>query len=179
MPEYLDRYRNYMRQGVEAGRGSIEEQRQFDPMQYARQASEAQFSDFSEELKKQIGDLRGSQVGMGRLDTGFATRDEDRLYSEAYEDLTDAVAGRAMQAGRMEMSNRANAADRYMSMLRGGMDQEMMLKNAAQRRKGGLFGTLGSVAGGLAGTFLLPGIGTAAGAQLGGQIGRTAGSYMG
>lgn len=156
-----------------ASEGSLREAREFDPRQALGRYARGAYQQFEEDLGENITDLRGQQVSMGRLDTGFATRDEDRLVEGMTEDLNRRLLRASLQTAGMRQGQLQQGANRYLDLLTGVSDRKARQK----RRRGGLFGGLGALAGGLAGTFLLPGVGTAAGAQIGGALGQGVGGY--
>ncbi len=133
----------------------------YDPYAAARTSAKAQFSSFSDLLKKNLADLRGSQVGVGRLNTGFATGDEDRLYEGAIRDLDNAVAGNALQASSLELSNNnaigsfgQNQMQSYYDLLAGGLDRQQAGANAKRSSRDSLIGAGVDLA-----TNLIPGSG--------------------
>jgi hypothetical protein len=112
---YLDRAESF-------NAGDYLEQPGFDAMNYVNTAAQGAFGQFLPQLREDIGELRGQQVGMGRLNTGFATEDEDRLVTRSLSDLGDHVAGLSMQgAGLQSGHNQANADRR---MRAGGLQLE-------------------------------------------------------
>lgn len=115
----------------------------FDAGGYARDASQAAFNQFLPELKRNIGELRGQQVGMGRLDTGFATEDEDRLVTESTGRLTDQIAGYGMQAAGLQLDNDqglgrfgAEYGNRYLDLVSGQYDRKTAEENDRKASKG-------------------------------------------
>ena len=84
----------------------------FDATGYLNTAARGAFNQFMPELTRSIDALRGEQVGMGRLNTGFATEDEDRLVKGALSDFSDHIAGLGLQAGAQQLSFNQGRADR-------------------------------------------------------------------
>lgn len=80
----------------------------YDPQASVNASATGAFNAFKRNLGQSIGDLRGEQVGMGRLDTGFATNDEDRLVSRGIADLNDKVLQNSMQAENLKFQNMTN-----------------------------------------------------------------------
>jgi hypothetical protein len=148
-----------------------------DPSKGFETSTNAAFERFKRNvLGRGVRDLRGEQVGMGRLDTGFAGQDEDRLIEYGLEDLNREVASKALQAQGLDLDRVATMgsfADRYSSRAmdaRGGEYQtlrQQRLADAAQRRSalGGLLqagitaaGTVaaGPIGGAIANRFIAP-----------------------
>lgn len=75
----------------------------FDPYQAYRTAAQGAFGDFRRQFFDAIRNLRGSQVAAGRLQTGFATEDEDDLFLEMANMLNDRLAQGAMQAAALNL----------------------------------------------------------------------------
>jgi hypothetical protein len=151
----------------------------YDPQASFETSAKGAYANFREDLKRDVSDLRGQQVSMGRLRTGYGTEDEDRLISESSSRFENTLADRAMQTEQLRYSNmrdRGNYAvdsnNTYLELLAGGMDRETAEENARRERKGdrlsGLLGLagagIGAVAGGPAGASL--------GARIGGSAGR-------
>ncbi len=133
----------------------------FDATGYVNTAAQGAWNQFMPQLQESIGALRGEQVGMGRLNTGFATEDEDRLVTRGLSDLGDHVAGlsvqgaglqlshnqgranRRLDAGQLQLRNDQGMADfgstygnRYLDLVSGQLDR----KTAEQNSKKGGFG---------------------------------------
>lgn len=132
-----------------------------DPRKAFETSAQAAFQRFSKNLNRNVSTLRGQQVGMGRLDTGFATQDDDRLVEGMGEDLNREISSRALQAEGMEL-DRLNMAgsygdrysDRAMSA-RGGeyhTERSQRYQDEADRKRG--WGSLISAGIGAAGTVL-------------------------
>lgn len=147
-------------------RGLMDRVSAFNAGDYAREAGRATYDEFSEDLTRSVGDLRASQVGRGRLRTGFGFREEDRLVSDSYKALMRAIAQQSLQAAGLNLDARGMEGE----MVAGALDRRQAEKNARKRRRGGLLGTIGAIGG----TLIAPGIGT----YLGGQLGQAAGSYL-
>lgn len=126
----------------------------FDARDYAGQAAQGIFDQFMPKLQESIGDLRGQQVGMGRLNTGFATEDEDRLVRGGLEDLNHQIAGLSMDAARLDQQNTQDLGNmgleygnRYMDQISGQYDRRVAEDNAKKKQGGGFGKFLGGVAG--------------------------------
>lgn len=186
-PDLTNRYMQAVSQAG-AGVGNPTEQAatgrmlKFNPGAAVTQYATGAFNALKPELARSVGELRGQQVGMGRFDSGFATEDEDRLVGQAYKGLTDQISQQALgAAGLAERNNEALAGvgsdmqNRYLDLISGGLDRATAEKNAEQQRKKGLFGTIGSVLGGIGGFAFGGPIGAQAGARIGGTLGGVAG----
>lgn len=178
-------YNGAVTRGGQAAAGAEDEylrrSRAFDPYAAAEKSARGQFSMFRDVLNKDVRKLRGEQVGMGRLDTGWAQQDEDELVSDSYDRLNDTIMANANNAASMELSH-INGMGNYglqrsgmfYDLLSGQLDREQAAKNARDSRRGGLWSAIGSIGGAgigmLAGNPLL-------GAQLGGYLGGAAGGF--
>jgi hypothetical protein len=171
------------RRGQEAGERArgIEEhtddfRRDFSGSDVAREAAGAAFEDFREEHTRGIENLRGEQVSMGRLRTGFGTEDEDRLTEDFQGRLAREIARGAFTGASLDLRNiegfagegteSRRASD---SALAGERDVLQARENERKRRRRGILGTLGGVVGGIAGSVLGP-AGTALGSRLGSWV---------
>lgn len=173
LDEYRTRYRTAIeREGNEAeiARGNL---RAFDPRQYAAESTQATTQLMKRDLTRGLDDLRGQQVGMGRLRTGFGFGDEDRLWEGYLDRVALNNSANAMQAAGLQfgkLSTDYSSVDRYGDWLASGYDLELARKNAEdqkKRNKGGLFG---GILGGIAGAFI-PGVGPLIGGMAGSAIG--------
>lgn len=90
-----------------------EEFRSFDPMSYAKDAAQAQWNMVQTPLAEALGDYRAGQVEHGRLGTGFSFQGEDRMMRDVYQNYTDQLASRSMEAGGMKLGALASAGDVY------------------------------------------------------------------
>lgn len=151
---------------------------QEDPRAAYERAAGSAFSRYGRNISEGIRDLRGQQVGMGRLKTGFATDDEDDLYRNITEDFSNTLADRALQAEGLNQ-NRLGMMGGYGTALttealgaRVGEYQTLRaqrMQDEADRRKsrGSLIGSLA----GVAGTILAGPVGGAVGGYLGKKLG--------
>jgi hypothetical protein len=112
----------------------------FDARQYAGQAAQGMFDQFMPKLQEAVGDMRGQEVSMGRLDTGFGTQDEDRLVRGGLEDLNHQVAGLSMTAAGMDQRNTEDLGqmgesmgNRYMDQVSGALDRKTAQQNAKKK----------------------------------------------
>lgn len=159
--------------------------RAYDPTAAAARAGRAQFDVFREDLGRDIEQLRGEQVGRGRLRTGFGFEDEDRLIQYGLRDLNRALAQNALSTAGFQLRNiegfgqsGAQSRGRYLDLLAGQRDAEIAEENYRRqrraRKRGGLGGILGGALGAAAGSFI-PGVGTLLGGQIGSLLGGSAG----
>lgn len=138
--EYLDRATNFDARGA------------------ARESAGAMYEDFARELERGIGDIRGGQVGMGRLGTGWGFGDEDEYIGEGRRDLTRSLASRALDAESLNLRNTEglgnygqNTTNRYLDVLAGNRDAQMLEDQQKRSKKAGLWGLGGSMLGSLLG----------------------------
>lgn len=129
----------------------------FDAQEAARTSARAQFDEFSEDLGDNLRDLRGSQVGRGRINSGFGFEEEDELYEGALEDLGRTLSQNALAANAQNLSATGQLSElggrrtgRYLDVLASERDaqllQEEQRRRARAEKRGGLFGFLGTVA---------------------------------
>lgn len=164
-------------QGREAEDEYLRRAQEYDPQESIDRSARASFDSVRGDMNEAVGDLRGQQVGMGRLDTGFATGDEDRLVRSAYDRLNNTLSQNAMFGEQLSMQNTqalgrfgSEQSGRYLDLMSGQMDREQAARNAQKERQAGLFGGIAKLAGGALGSLLGP-AGTAVGAKLGGVVG--------
>lgn len=150
----------------------------FDAAAAARDVARANFEAFREELGEDIESLRGSQVGRGRLDTGFGFEDEDRLVRSASDRLNREIARGGLQAAGLNLRNiegqtqAANVAREFdLALLGGATDREQARENERKRRRRSRFGLLGGLVG--------AGVGLATGGLPGASLGAKLGSTVG
>ncbi len=169
--QYRDTFRDLLGKESDAADVARTRQQEYDPYASAQRAAGAQYETFSRDFREDIEDFRGSQVGSGRLRTGFGYEDQDRLYRGGIEDMNRQIAMRSMQASGLELRNiegMQGARDLTGELAAGGIDQENARADYESKKKGGLFGGIGGLIGG--------GIGLLAG---GGPLGAAAGSDIG
>lgn len=155
----------------------------FDAEEGAARAGRAQFETFREDLQRDLGDLRGSQVGRGRLRSGFGFDEEDELIEFGLRDLNRQLTQNALQAQGLNLSAARSLGQtggqrtgRFLDILASERDADLLEEEMERREKarsrGGLLRGLGAIAGGAAGFFaggpgaILPG--AQAGASLAG-----------
>lgn len=134
---------------------------------------------------KNLQSLRESNVARGAGTGGLGTTTEGDLTSAFQRNLANAAGSQAMNLYNTQTSalgsllnsdNQQNSE--YASMLGGERDYETEQANARKQRKGGLFGGIGSLLGGVA-SFLIPGGQSGALAGLGSSIGGALGGGIG
>jgi hypothetical protein len=159
---------------------------EFDPYARVEQSAMGSYNLLADQLGKQMQTLRSQQVGMGRLQTGFASEDETDLVREGRDQLTNMLLANSMQAAQMDQSRigmlgsyAGQQQSNYYDLLSGGLDREQAERNARQQKRGGLFGTIGAIGGALLGSGILPGVGTKLGAALGDKVGARLGAGLG
>jgi len=149
-------------------------QQEYDPYASAQRAAGAQYETFSRDFREDIEDFRGSQVGTGRLRTGFGYEDQDRLYRGGIEDMNRQIALRSMDASRLELRNiEGMQGSRSLTgeLAAGGIDQENARADYEAKKKGGLFGGIGGLIGGAAGIIMGGGpLGASAGSEIGSNL---------
>lgn len=129
----------------------------YDAQEAARTSARAQFDEFSEDLGRNIRDLRGSQVGRGRITSGFGFEEEDELYEGALEDLGRTLNQNALRAEGLNLQATGQLSElggrrtgRAYDILASERDANLLQQEMERRRRaekrGGLFGFLGNVA---------------------------------
>lgn len=119
------------------------------------------------EFQRNLQDVRESALQRG-VSNGLGTSYEGDVFSAFQRNI-------ANSAGQMAYQNYDTSRNRYLDLLSGTRDYETAQENARKKKRGGLFGGLGSILGGVGG-FLLGG---PAGAYAGSQIGGAAGQGIG
>lgn len=172
--QYREAFRESQRAEQEAAGVARQRQQDYNPQEYAERSARGMWDVISRDMSEQLIDLRGSQVGMGRLNTGFGYEDEDRLYRGAYDRMGSELASRSIQTAGLELGNinsMQQSRELAPSIAAGGIDQELALKDYERQRRGGLFGGIGGVLGGIAGFALGGGpVGAAVGSNIGGNL---------
>ena len=107
-------------------------------------------------ISEQLEDLRGAQVGQGRLSTGFGFEDQDRLFRDIFDRFNSQLASRSLQAAGLNLQNQGQLGDfsnlsrnRFLEFLSASQDRETAKENA----EGGFLDDLEQVAG-IAGTLI-------------------------
>lgn len=159
LDQYRTRYRTAIEREGEAGEEARANLRAFDPRQYASEATQATTQLMQRDLTRGLDDLRGQQVGMGRLRTGFGFGDEDRLWEGYLDRVALNNSANAMQAAGLEfgkLSTDYSSVDRYGDWLASGYDLELAKKNAEEQRKADLWKGIGGALG--MGLSFIPGL---------------------
>lgn len=182
----FDQYRRSFRGMLErentAADRAVQRQATYNPYDAAKKSAKAQFYTFERDLGRNLEDMRGSQVGAGRLRSGYGFQDQDRLWEGAVEGLNREVAARSMQAAGLDLQNIQGmqmARELAGEMAVGGMDRELQLEEIRKAKSGGILGGLGGVLGGVAGFFAGGPLGAVAGSQIGSAAGSGIGGIFG
>jgi len=138
------------------------------------------------QLQGTLQSVRENAIRRGITTGDLGTSYEGDVLSAFQRNISNAAAGQAMNLyntqaggyGRMyegETAVAEGSRNRYLDLLAGNRDYEIMVENMKRERRGGLFGGLGAVAGGVGG-FLVGGpAGAYAGAKIGGSAGKAVG----
>lgn len=118
------------------------------------------------EFNRQLQDTRESAIRRGVSGGGLGTSYEGDVFSAFQKHVADT-------AGTYANEN----YNRYLDLLSGQRDYESYLAEQKRKRKGGLLGSLGTLAGGVGGFFLGGPKGAMAGAEIGGSLGSGIGGY--
>lgn len=156
----LDYYKRQYREGAEkeSARGDQAWGRMesFDPYESMGRAASAQWNTFSEELGEGLQDMRGSQVGRGRLRTGFGFEDEDRFSRDSLDRFYNQLASQAWRAPGLELQNTsmmAPAIDRGYDLTTAGADLETSEMDRAAAERMAKWKAAGEFGGGLLGAL--------------------------
>lgn len=159
--------------------------RGFDPYAAMQRATDAAVGSLFEQYGEQFRDLRGGQVGTGRLNTGFGGMDEARLTNLFADRVGNVVAQNALQAAGLDLTNIGNLGSMYGQQLDLATSEreleiarEIALRQERMNRRRGIGSVFGSLLGAGIGA-LIPGVGTAIGAGIGAGIGSGIGSGVG
>ncbi len=121
----------------------------FDPTAALDRYAGAAGARFRREAGESIDKVRGQQVGMGRLDTGFATQDEDRILTELGTRQQEDLDSRALDATNLELRNIEGVGGygertrgTYLDMLSGGLDRETAEANAKRQMISSILGSV-------------------------------------
>ena len=151
---------------------------EFSPQMAFERRLQTAHDQFRERLGRDVETLRGDQVRMGRLDTGFAVGDEDRLFEASARDLNQLTGQYAFQTAGLELdalglmgSHADRLSERAMSA-RGGEYHTRRAQRMQDRSEKRDF--WGNILGGL-----ITAGGTVAGALVGGPPGAAAGAAAG
>jgi hypothetical protein len=172
--EYRDRYRQFLESEGEAAAQSRERQQSWSGKGAAEDYAQAMYNTIRRPYEESAMDLRGTQVGQGRVRTGFGFEDMDRHhYYGMVQPMADAIGRGSIQLAGMDLSNitsMAGSQDRYGDILASAYDLELARANADKQEKKRRGGILGGILGGVAGA-LIPGVGPIIGSAAGGAIG--------
>ena len=126
----------------------------YDPTEAVERYGAAAYRDFSRNLDRRMERSRGESVGMGRLNTGFAVEDEDRVTIDLAERYQDDLARQALGASALEQRNisevgryGAERSNTYLDLLSGGLDRETAERNSKRKFWGNLLGSVFGAAG--------------------------------
>jgi hypothetical protein len=158
----------------------------FDPAAAFKQYETGALGDLKTTLGRNLQDLAGSEAGSGRLNTGYYALDTGDLIDRVSQDYANRMLSGALDVNNQQLGAMGQAANYSLGagatageMQSAQLDRELAAKNAAAKRRAGLWGALGTAAGGVGG-FLLGGpAGAELGAQLGGQLGYGVAGYGG
>lgn len=121
----------------------------FDPSAAFERTANAAGQRFRRTVGDEVGKLRGQQVGMGRLDTGFATQDEDRIVTELGARQQEDLDANALNATSLDLRNTEGVGqygisqgNTYLDLLSGQMDRETAEKNAKRQMWASILGGL-------------------------------------
>ena len=177
MPTLRNRYMSALSASEVRGREAEDEYfrraREFDPTQAVTTAAEGAWGQILPQVRDTIRELRGRMVGAGRLRGGYGEMDEDEVWNRATQQLTSEIARNAMSAANLELSNiqgiggyGERTTGRYLDLLAGERDRELMEREMARQRRASRWGALAGLAGSALGTIFGP-----AGTAIGGRIG--------
>ena len=137
----------------------------FDPgaayKEYLGGAEEA----FGRQLGEGLDAVRGTEVGRGRLDSGFGALDETDFARQLTSDYRREASSKALDASGMNLSRLNSIAGieegktgTYLDLLTGQKDREQAAANAKSERKANrrnaIIGGIGQIAGAAAGAYL-------------------------
>lgn len=131
--------------------------RGYDPYAAAQRATNATVGSLFEQYGNDFRDLRGSQVGTGRLNTGFGGADEDRMTRMFADRVGNVVAQNSLQAAGLDLQNIGNLGTMYGQQLMNDTAQrelQIAQQNARRQERASWASTLGSV-GGMIGSALI------------------------
>lgn len=150
----------------------------FNPQQAFQQNVKGAHSQLQDRLGESLARLRGSQVGMGRLDTGFGVGDEDRLFRRLANDSQQMVNQSALAANAQQLSHLGMLGQLGINMAGNAMDArvgELHRRQDTQRmdRRDRNAGWASLLSGALGGA------GTLIGGPVGGFLGKLGGGLIG
>lgn len=168
--------------GRELEQQYVDQATSFDPAEAVATSTRGAFNGIRRDIDVMVERLRGEQVGMGRLKSGYGTDDEDHVVTGQLDRLNDIIASNSLAATRMKMENfsnlgafGANQVDRGIQQQVSGEEARLSEENArrAERsaKRSGFGAALGTIAG--IGVSFIPGLQPLAPALIsgGGRIG--------
>jgi len=184
--EYYDDIARTGRTGAALGRRFVSGISEFSPQMAFERRVQAAENQTRERFARDLESLRGSQAAAGRLRTGFATEDEDRLLRASRMDLQNLIGSAALQTSGMELDRLGllgsygdRLSERAMAARAGELYslRDQRAQDTSDRRSfwgniiSGVLTAGGAVAGGL--------LGGPGGAMAGASAGRAVGSRVG
>ena len=144
-------FENTGRRGESASDAYLKQALSYNPVAALRSANTGSINQFRRQFGLDLGELRGSQVGSGRLNTGWGYGDQDRLFTESADRLNDKFLSNAFNAENLRMQNMsglANFGAQQGSEYRGGTadlgasfrDYRDMQKQRSRDLAGNIFG---------------------------------------
>lgn len=135
---------------------------------YLNETTQAAMSSAMPDFERRLQDVRENAIRRG-VSNGLGTFYEGDLASAFERNMANATASRSYDLYE-------SSRNRLLDLLSGQRDYEQAVANAKAKKKKGLFGSLGALAGGIGGFFLGGGL---PGAKVGAEIGGTVGSGIG
>lgn len=185
MPTLRNRYMSALgaaeRRGREAEDEYFRRAREFDANEAVSTAAQGAWGQMLPQVRDAITSMRGQMVGAGRIRGGYGEMDEDEVWNRAVSQLTNEIARNSLAATSMNLSNiqgiggyGERVTNRYLDLLSGERDREMMEREMERQRRASRWGMLGGLAGSALGTILGP-----AGTAIGNRIGTWVGDRIG
>lgn len=176
--EYYDDIARIGRRGEDLGERFTSGISEFSPEMAFQRRLRAHHDQLFDRLGRDVETLRATQTRMGRLNTGFATEDEDRLYRQSLQDLHNTVGSAALQTSGQELdrlgllgSYADRASERAMAARAGELYslRDQRAQNTREKRDfwGNIIGSLITAGGGVVGGLLGGPVGAVAGASAG------------
>lgn len=150
----------------------------FDADEAARTTARGLFDEFEETTGRGIRDLRASLAGTGgRLMSGYGQEQEDEFVGAARRNLNQQLSRLALQTAGLNLENIGQigafgerTSTRFLDMLAGERDRELLEEQMRQQRRSSLFGGLARLAGTVAGSLIGGPAGGAAAAWASGKL---------
>ncbi len=128
----------------------------FDATEGAQRTADVLSRDWMQDYTEGMEGLRGSQVGAGRLDTGYGYEDTDRYTRDARRSMTDSLARLSMQT-QGQQRDADESLGRYGERVTGrGIDLTQTAEDRRRADKAGrrsLYGNIGGALIGAAGQY--------------------------